>query len=41
METAMKMISFILWATVAVLVVPCLLVSTFIYPAWDKWGEKF
>ena len=41
METVKKVISFSLWLSVAVLVMPCLLVCTYIYPAWDKWGDNF
>jgi hypothetical protein len=36
-----KIISFLLWVIVAVIVLPCVFVAGNIYPAWVEWGEDF
>ena len=34
-------VSFSLWVLIAIIILPCVYISTVIYPAWEKWGEKF
>ncbi|MCX6715497.1 MAG: hypothetical protein NT077_00585 [Candidatus Taylorbacteria bacterium] len=36
-----KIISFILWVLVAIVVLPCVFVAGNIYPKWADWGENF
>ncbi len=36
-----KIISFILWVVVAIIVLPCVFVAGNIYPKWEKWGSEF
>ncbi|MEA2715267.1 MAG: hypothetical protein QOG91_295 [Candidatus Parcubacteria bacterium] len=41
MEVAPKIISFVLWALAAMIILPCVFVAGNIYPSWVEWGEKF
>lgn len=41
MAVAPKVISFCLWILVAIFIFPCVAVSTWLYPKWEKWGEEF
>ena len=36
-----KIISFLLWVLVAIIVLPCVFIAGNIYPAWVSWGEDF
>ena len=36
-----KVISFILWIIVAIVILPCVFVAGNLYEPWIKWGEKF
>jgi len=36
-----KIVSFLLWVLVAIIVLPCVWVAGSIYPLWEKWGEGF
>lgn len=40
-EIIKKMMSFLLWVVVAVFVLPCVFVASYVYPIWEKWGEEF
>lgn len=35
-----KVISFILWVLLAIIVLPCVFVAGEIFPMWVKWGEE-
>ena len=39
-ETAPKVLSFVLWALCAVLILPCVFVAGTFYERWVKWGEE-
>jgi hypothetical protein len=36
-----KAVKFVLWVLVAILIFPCVFVTTVFYPMWEKWGEEF
>lgn len=36
-----KIISFVLWVLVAIIVLPCVFIAGNIYPKWVEWGEDF
>lgn len=36
-----KIISFILWILVGIIVLPCVFVAGIIFPKWTEWGEGF
>lgn len=36
-----KIIKFIVWALLAVIILPCVFVAGSIYPWWAEWGEEF
>lgn len=40
-RTVMKIISFILWALVGIIVLPCVFIAGNIFPMWSDWGEEF
>lgn len=39
-EFAPKIISFLLWCLLAILVLPCVFIAGNIYPLWVEWGEE-
>lgn len=36
-----KIVSFVLWVVVAIIVLPCVWVAGVIYPQWVEWGKDF
>jgi len=40
MEVLPRLISFILWVIVAIIVLPCVFIAGNIYPAWVDWGKE-
>lgn len=36
-----KIISFILWVLLAIIVLPSVFIAGNIYPTWVEWGEDF
>lgn len=36
-----KIIKFIVWALLAIIILPCVFVAGSIYPWWVEWGEEF
>ncbi|MEK7641586.1 MAG: hypothetical protein AAB365_01170 [Patescibacteria group bacterium] len=36
-----KILGFILWALLGVIVLPCMFIAGTIYPKWVEWGEDF
>ncbi len=36
-----KIIKFIVWVLLAVIVLPCVWVAGTVYPWWSEWGEEF
>ncbi|MBU6232231.1 hypothetical protein KGP36_06350 [Patescibacteria group bacterium] len=39
MELLPKLISLVLWALSAVIILPCVFVAGVLYPKWTEWGE--
>jgi len=36
-----KAIHIVLWGLSAIIILPCVFVTHFIYPLWEKWGKEF
>ncbi|HEX7724716.1 MAG TPA: hypothetical protein VF438_03215 [Candidatus Paceibacterota bacterium] len=36
-----KVIPFVLWVLLAIIVLPCVWVASEVYPKWVSWGEEF
>lgn len=36
-----KVIKFVVWVLLAIVVLPCVFVAGNIYPWWVEWGEEF
>ncbi len=36
-----KIISFILWLMVGIIVLPCVFIAGTIFPWWNDWGDDF
>ena len=36
-----KGLLFLLWASLALIILPCVFVAGHIYPVWSEWGEEF
>ena len=36
-----KGILFLIWALLALIILPCVFVAGHIYPIWAEWGEEF
>ena len=39
-EVLPKVISFVLWVLLAIVVLPCVYIAGVIYPMWVEWGEE-
>lgn len=40
MELLIKLTERIVWLFVGLLILPAILISTFVYPLWENWGQK-
>lgn len=36
-----KILKFVIWVLLAIVVLPCVFVAGNIYPWWVEWGEEF
>ena len=36
-----KGLLFLIWALLALIILPCVFVAGHIYPVWSEWGEEF
>lgn len=36
-----KLVRFVIWVLLAIIILPCVFVAGEIYPKWAEWGEDF
>ncbi len=36
-----KITLFLIWALLALIILPCVFVAGHIFPLWQEWGEEF
>ncbi len=41
MEGLFKLIKFLLWITLGIIIVPCAVISATVYPVWEKMRDEF
>jgi hypothetical protein len=41
MEILPKIVMFVLWVILGILILPCVFIAGNIYPWWSEWGEDF
>lgn len=41
MEGVLKLVKFILWIMLGIVVIPCAVLSAIAYPVWEKMGGEF